>query len=234
MNTHARKILRARFARPLRAAVALALCAGTAPAMAGPDSFALRATGPTHVYVGAVVGFAVDQAYTLESVIYELPGDPPVEGLPFWGDVNRYLPGEHRQIETWEGDEVSAFVTNLADPITTVMQDKKVTNFGPTGTWEFAFQFWTPGDYWVEVQGRWGTIVNYIDDRYYVTEHWRGFYADVEGPYWDGRTDMWRNSGDYPKRGLLVTVAVPEPETCGLLLAGLGVLGAIRRQRRAG
>jgi hypothetical protein len=200
-------------------------CALASAAMGGV--LGLRATSPTTIQAGGSVGFAVDVAWTLDASEWSVAGDPPIDP-PFYGDVTLRLPGAGGFAEYWQGDSLWAQATS-SDPPASVGTD----NIGPTGTWTFSFAFPAPGSFEVSVNGTWNIGIDSYEDQFWIVQHWWGMGHSDDGPYGQRTWTQALNSGYYGPLGLTVTV-VPEPATCALLLAGLGLLGCAARRGAGG
>lgn len=221
--------------RPLLC-LALVGCALTPAARAangGIDSFWASAT---QVQVGDTVDFSV--ALSLTTSGYSYGGSnpyepPPAEGYQEW-NVNWYY---------WEYETLNSVWLQAGSA--GFYEAPGVGAGGSYGTtWTFSVTFDTPGTYSFDAYGGWQSDIQSGFSSESATRNC--YYVDPDNPgdlwcdswYWQysDYTDWYSTDGSLWGGSIsieVLTPVVPEPATWASMLAGVALLGAGARRRRA-
>ena len=215
------------------ALIVAAVCAGAPAARAGSGGIDSFWASATEVKVGDTVNFEV--AYSLGTTSSAYGGSnpnepPPAEGYQEW-NVNWY---------SWEFETLQSVWLQAGSEGFT-----EFPSVGPggshTGTWSFSVTFDQAGSFDYALSGGWQSQIDtgYSNESayrscYYVDPEIGGdLYCDSWTWQYSDYSDWYTTDGSLSGPSIRIDVlAVPEPGTWALALAGLGLLAVRVRSRR--
>lgn len=155
---------------------------------------------------------------------------PPQEGSQIW-HINWYSYEHETLTQVWFDAAGNGFMDYPSVP----------ADSSHTGSWTFSVLFPTQGSFDITLNGGWTSSIESYHSNESATREC--YNIDPEGTnelscsWWsyvyDDGGDTYTSDGTFGSQTLTINVvAVPEPSSLAMLLAGLGVLGVALRQDR--
>lgn len=209
------------------------VCALAPAAQAASGGVSSFWSSATEVKVGDTVDFEVALSLGTTSSAYggsNPNAPPPEEGYQEW-----YVNWYYWEFETLSSVWLQAGSENFSDyPFLSAGESYN-------RTWSFSVTFDQAGSFDYALSGGWQSQIDtgYSSESayrncYYIDPEVGGdLYCDSWSWQYDDYTDWYTTDGSLSGPSIRIEVlAVPEPGTCALALAGLGLLGARVRGRR--